>query len=54
MNKLNQKIQDFDGLPEYPTLQDVIYWIQNNLLPEDVFSSIDLESWANQSGFKRD
>ena len=40
------------GLPSYP-LDSAVIWIQDNLMPEDVFTQKQLETWAYDAGFKR-
>lgn len=32
-------------------LEDAIYWIANNMDPEDVFSSESLERWADEHDY---
>lgn len=32
-------------------LSDAIAWIKNNLGPEDVFSTTELEEWAESEGY---
>ena len=34
-------------------LQDAIEWIKKNLDPEDVFSTTDLEKWAESEGYSK-
>jgi hypothetical protein len=31
---------------------DSVSWIQNNLEPDDVFSAEQLETWAENNGYK--
>jgi hypothetical protein len=39
------------SLPKY-LLDDAVSWIQNNLEPDDVFSAEQLETWAENNGYK--
>jgi hypothetical protein len=39
------------SLPKY-LLDDSVSWIQNNLEPDDVFSAEQLETWAENNGYK--
>jgi hypothetical protein len=52
--KQNEEFKEYILNCDYPILEAAIYWIQNNLLPEDVFSSSDLESCANNLGFRKE
>lgn len=35
-------------------LDQAIEWIKYNLTPEDVFSTKDLEAWAESNGYKKE
>lgn len=34
-------------------LEDAIYWINNNLNPEDVFDENMLDTWAEENGYEK-
>ncbi len=35
-------------------LDSAIFWIKRNLNPDDVFDESDLQSWAENNGYKKD
>ena len=49
-DKFNETI-----LPAPPSdpLDLAVWWIQDNLMPEDVFTTDQLEAWAFDAGFKK-
>ena len=51
-NALNNDFRaEVVSLPKY-LLDDAVSWIQNNLEPDDVFSAEQLETWAENNGYK--
>lgn len=39
-----------DYIPEY-LLEDIIFWINSNLAPEDVFEKTYLDQWAENNDY---
>jgi hypothetical protein len=38
---------------DYPSVEDMIEWMRDNLKPEQVFSEGDLDHWATENGFSK-
>ena len=50
--KENQKF--IDAVMPLNFLQEVLEWIDENMLPEDVYDVRALESWAEENDYKKD
>lgn len=46
-NSLKQMILEAIALQ----VDDIVYWVRNELFPEDIFEQEELEYWAKKNGF---
>lgn len=54
MSKFGHRVEDdFTTSVFGDILGEVVDWIVDNLLPEDIFSEKQLEEWAEANGFTR-
>lgn len=51
--KIREKFIDEVAIPPNELLDEVVEWCRNNLEPEDVFDTRQLEDWAFENNYQK-